>query len=109
MAQAPAEFPANQPTPSAIFVHFTMEPPPSPSNMSNKRKLLSSLGSSSAKRPCPSNADDDADMAPSSTSHPRNHPVYGQKSAFPGLDTTAEDELSYGPAEDGMEYLRMVR
>lgn len=40
---------------------------------------------------------------------PRNHPVYGQKSAFPGLDIEVEDELFYGPAEDGMEYLRMVR
>ncbi|KAL4741319.1 hypothetical protein BDV11DRAFT_203585 [Aspergillus similis] len=40
---------------------------------------------------------------------PRNHPVFGQKSAFPGLDTADGDELFYGPAEDGLEYLRMVR
>lgn len=40
---------------------------------------------------------------------PRNHPVFGQKSAFPGLDTVGGDELFYGPADDGLEYLRMVR
>jgi regulator of vacuolar morphogenesis len=41
---------------------------------------------------------------------PRNNPLYGQKSAFPGLDDpNAADELFYGPAEDGIEYLRMVR
>lgn len=81
--------------------------------MSSKRKLPSSTDSTSAKRPCRSYADgDDADeMKPGTTSHerPRNHPVYGQRSAFPGLDDAAEDELFYGPAEDGMEYLRMVR
>lgn len=44
-----------------------------------------------------------------SVERPRNHPIYGQKSAFPGLDIEVEDELFYGPAEDGMEYLRMVR
>ncbi|KAL4923665.1 uncharacterized protein BDV17DRAFT_285261 [Aspergillus undulatus] len=40
---------------------------------------------------------------------PRNHPVFGQKSAFPGLHDADGDELFYGPAEDGLEYLRMVR
>ena len=32
----------------------------------------------------------------------------GQTGAFPGLSTT-EDELFYGPANDGIDYLRMVR
>ncbi|KAL8924830.1 MAG: hypothetical protein Q9172_002494 [Xanthocarpia lactea] len=37
-------------------------------------------------------------------------PTYGQRSAFPGLDSLAsEDDYFYGPAEDGLEYLRMVR
>ncbi|RJE20111.1 hypothetical protein PHISCL_07541 [Aspergillus sclerotialis] len=78
--------------------------------MSNKRKLPASSNSPSAKRPCPSYADDDdVDMSTASTSErPRCHPIYGQRNAFPGLDE-AEDELFYGPAEDGMEYLRMVR
>ncbi|KAL9632131.1 MAG: hypothetical protein Q9164_005513, partial [Protoblastenia rupestris] len=36
--------------------------------------------------------------------------TYGQRGAFPGLDdTSANDELFYGPANDGLEYLRMVR
>lgn len=54
--------------------------------------------------------DDGNDKANSVTPHerPRNHPIYGQKSAFPGLDE-GRDELFYGPAEDGLEYLRMVR
>ena len=43
-----------------------------------------------------------------SQEQPRSDPIYGQKSAFPGLDDVV-DELFYGPAEDGMEYLRMVR
>ncbi|KAI4257772.1 MAG: hypothetical protein L6R42_005465 [Xanthoria sp. 1 TBL-2021] len=37
-------------------------------------------------------------------------PTYGQRSAFPGLDgQPSGDDLFYGPAEDGLEYLRMVR
>lgn len=46
---------------------------------------------------------------------PRTDPIYGQCSAFPGLDDGGDGgagdatELFYGPAEDGLEYLRMVR
>lgn len=40
---------------------------------------------------------------------PRLDPVYGQRSAFPGLDDTDSDALLYGPPEDGLEYLRLVR
>ena len=44
---------------------------------------------------------------------PRLDPTYGQRGAFPGLDDdhrgAAEDTLFYGPASDGLEYLRMVR
>lgn len=40
---------------------------------------------------------------------PRVDPVYGQRSAFPGLDDVGTDELLYGPPEDGLEYLRLVR
>ena len=41
----------------------------------------------------------------------RLDPVYGQHGAFPGLydDHGEEDDLFYGPASDGLEYLRMVR
>jgi hypothetical protein len=44
-----------------------------------------------------------------SNTRPRVDPVYGQRSAFPGLDDLGSDQLFYGPAEDGLEYLRMVR
>lgn len=78
-----------------------------------KRKSPNTTESPSAKRLCPSCPDDDAaamtSASASSYERPRNHPVYGQKSAFPGLETGLDDELFYGPAEDGMEYLRMVR
>ncbi|KAI9800975.1 MAG: hypothetical protein M1826_005206 [Phylliscum demangeonii] len=37
----------------------------------------------------------------------RVDPTTGLRSAFPGLDD--EGELFYGPASDGLEYLRMVR
>ncbi|RAL06126.1 uncharacterized protein BO80DRAFT_343307 [Aspergillus ibericus CBS 121593] len=84
--------------------------------MPDKRKPSGSFSGSTpyAKRSRPSYAeDDDEDDATRPTvtpyERPRNHPVYGQKSAFPGLDVAGEDELFYGPAEDGMEYLRMVR
>lgn len=54
--------------------------------------------------------EDESDEQSGSIAHerPRNHPIYGQKSAFPGLDDGG-DELFYGPPDDGMEYLRMVR
>lgn len=85
------------------------------SKMPNKRKPPSTTGSSPyAKRTRSSYAEhDDGDDFHKSTpqlyERPRNDPVYGQKSAFPGLDDPAGDELFYGPAEDGIEYLRMVR
>ncbi len=41
---------------------------------------------------------------------PRPDPSTGLRSAFPGLDADGnDDELFYGPASDGFEYLRMVR
>ncbi|KAE8375655.1 hypothetical protein BDV26DRAFT_283316 [Aspergillus bertholletiae] len=85
------------------------------SRIPDKRKQPSSLtgGTPYAKRSRPSYADEDDEdeMAPTVTPYerPRNHPIYGQKGAFPGLDTGGDDELFYGPAEDGLEYLRMVR
>ncbi|KAL4873340.1 hypothetical protein BDV12DRAFT_182540 [Aspergillus spectabilis] len=76
---------------------------------------ISGTGSSPySKRARPSYAEDDQDDEDTHNSvtpyeKPRNHPVFGQRSAFPGLDTSDGDELFYGPAEDGLEYLRMVR
>ena len=83
--------------------------------MSNKRKDTYSISDELryAKRARPSYEDDDHDDEPSTTSSycekPRNDPVYGQKNAFPGLDGPGNDEMFYGPPEDGIEYLRMVR
>ncbi|KAJ5235345.1 uncharacterized protein N7469_004513 [Penicillium citrinum] len=70
--------------------------------MPDKRKA--SMSTPTFKRPRLNEDEDDK------TAHeqPRSHPIYGQKNAFPGLDD-AGDELFYGPADDGMEYLRMVR
>ncbi|KAL3436474.1 hypothetical protein BDV09DRAFT_184183 [Aspergillus tetrazonus] len=84
--------------------------------MSHKRNFTGSGSGYSpyTKRARSSYTEDDQDDEETQNSvtpyeKPRNHPVFGQKSAFPGLDTADGDELFYGPAEDGLEYLRMVR
>ncbi|KAL4775647.1 hypothetical protein BDW60DRAFT_214399 [Aspergillus nidulans var. acristatus] len=84
--------------------------------MSHKRNFPGSGSGYSpyTKRARSSYVEDDQDDEETQNSvtpyeKPRNHPVFGQKSAFPGLDTADGDELFYGPAEDGLEYLRMVR
>ncbi|PLN75439.1 hypothetical protein BDW42DRAFT_189269 [Aspergillus taichungensis] len=85
--------------------------------MPDKRKPSGSFSRPpmQSKRSRSSYADDDDDEEEGIHSgrpaheRPRNDPFYGQKSAFPGLDTGGDDELFYGPAEDGLEYLRMVR
>ncbi|KAK2767407.1 hypothetical protein FQN54_003563 [Arachnomyces sp. PD_36] len=83
--------------------------------MSAKRKDIASVSDELryTKRPRPSYEDEDFDDEPSTTSSytekPRNDPVYGQKNAFPGLDGPGSDAILYGPPEDGIEYLRMVR
>ena len=52
--------------------------------------------------------DASAELPTSSPS--RIDPTYGQRGAFPGLDGSDNDDtLFYGPASDGLEYLRMVR
>ena len=54
--------------------------------------------------------DEDANLLTTEAAQPRIDPTYGQRGAFPGLeDIYDEDELFYGPASDGLEYLRMVR
>ncbi|KAL8708088.1 MAG: hypothetical protein Q9220_006941 [cf. Caloplaca sp. 1 TL-2023] len=77
--------------------------------MSQKRKGHPSSSSNNyPKRPRYSNADAGADSKSASTAP--IDPTYGQRSAFPGLDLTGNDDgLFYGPASDGFEYLRMVR
>ena len=56
-----------------------------------------------------SNEDDVNDDIPTAVQS-KIDPTYGQRGAFPGLDDAGgEDDLFYGPASDGFEYLRMVR
>lgn len=64
--------------------------------------------------------DDDADQAPDQRhavvskealrerERPQSDVTYGQVGAFPGLDPR-DKEPFYGPANDGLDYLRMVR
>ncbi|KAJ5188731.1 hypothetical protein N7491_005051 [Penicillium cf. griseofulvum] len=75
--------------------------------MPDKRNAI--MSPRSLKRPRIS-YDEDEDEASSTASYerPRQHPLYGQKSAFPGLDDGG-DELLYDDPDDGLEYLRMVR
>lgn len=75
--------------------------------MPDKRKAT--MSPPSLKRPRISyDDDDDGESSTGSYERPRHHPLYGQKSAFPGLDDGG-DELLYDDPEDGLEYLRMVR
>ncbi|EFQ97461.1 hypothetical protein MGYG_00502 [Nannizzia gypsea CBS 118893] len=83
--------------------------------MTEKRKLSPSDGSPSTKRIRPAITIEDEvseDESPSRPQYqqPRSDPVFGQRHAFPGLDDGPQSgELFYGPADDGIEYLRMVR
>ena len=51
---------------------------------------------------------DSEDEERMSDEQPRIDALSGQKGAFPGLRDD-DDEIFYGPANDGIEYLRMVR
>lgn len=72
--------------------------PSAPAVSSNKRLRSSSFEYS-----------DDAYDIPNEASQFRVDPTYGQRGAFPGLDNEDHGNLFYGPANDGFEYLRMVR
>lgn len=52
--------------------------------------------------------DEEEQSAQASSEQSRPDSVYGLRGAFPGLDNGG-DELFYGPADDGLEYLRIVR
>ncbi|KAJ5163665.1 uncharacterized protein N7500_005495 [Penicillium coprophilum] len=73
--------------------------------MPDKRKAT--MSPRPLKRPRVSYDDEGEASLAASYERPRQHPLYGQKSAFPGLDEG--DELLYDDPEDGLEYLRMVR
>ena len=79
--------------------------------MTKKRKQTESYSGDVVlnKRSRISQLDGGEDDSPSTT-QARVDPTYGQRGAFPGLDdAVGEDGLFYGPANDGLEYLRMVR
>ena len=82
--------------------------------MPGKRRNTSSPESSPSpprkRRASPSfyaNAEEVEDLQVSEEK-PHVDAVFGQTGAFPGLGTD-DDELFYGPADDGIGYLRMVR
>ncbi|MCJ1381432.1 hypothetical protein MMC17_004542 [Xylographa soralifera] len=83
--------------------------------MAKKRKNTSSTADLTGpynKRPraLPSNLENGDSISSPYHIQSRVDPTYGQRGAFPGLDSlSGEDELFQGPANDGMEYLRMVR
>lgn len=91
----------------------SIKPYPMLGTMARKRHNSSSSESEDVplcKRARPFSIDDsELDYEPTSTETPKVNSRYGQKGAFPGLDDGDDDELFYGPANDGIEYLRMVR
>jgi len=81
--------------------------------MSRKRRNTSSPEADELPSPKRPNRDvtyDDSEYSDEEESKeaPRVSEHSGQISAFPGLDGDS-DELFYGPAADGIDYLRMVR
>ena len=83
--------------------------------MSLKRRNTSSPESDDLPAPKrskpvpPEESSSDIEHPTASHAEPRTDPLYGQRSAFPGLDDDAET-LNYGEEpSDGIEYLRMVR
>ena len=78
-------------------------------NVKRKSQSADVIEPTNAKRYRTSETKIDSD-ALSRASQPRVDPTYGQRGAFPGLDdSNPDDALFYGPASDGLEYLRMVR
>lgn len=82
--------------------------------MARKRRNSSSsesIDATSPKRARPFPIEEsDLDFEPTGFEQPKLDPIYGQKGAFPGLaDADDGDELFYGPASSGLEYVRMVR
>lgn len=81
--------------------------------MAYKRKNHSNHSDSPYRkrfRPQSPHHDDESSLTTENETQARVDPTYGQRGAFPGLDdSNGEDAIFYGPASDGLEYLRMVR
>jgi hypothetical protein len=79
---------------------------PEPTSLTEKKPSRSSQSPHNSRRDRRFNNSNKSD----NYERPQKNPVYGQKSAFPGLDELVDgDTLLYGDPEDGLEYLRMVR
>ncbi|KAJ5289979.1 uncharacterized protein N7443_010232 [Penicillium atrosanguineum] len=77
--------------------------------MADKRKAPMTGFDPEPKRPRVSREEDsDSGSVLTPAERPRNNPIFGQKSAFPGLDDGGE-ELTYEEPDGALEYLRMVR
>jgi regulator of vacuolar morphogenesis len=81
--------------------------------MSRKRRNTSSPEADSPPAPKRHNTDyGELDWDSSDEEESKEKPQFnedtGQAGAFPGLGRDS-DELFYGPASDGLDYLRMVR
>lgn len=77
--------------------------------MSRKRRNTSSPEFDEAPSPnCRSHEQDDDSEEEESNEAPYFDEYSGQTGAFPGLGSD-RDALFYGPALDGLDYLRMVR
>ncbi|KAL8725225.1 MAG: hypothetical protein Q9166_007489 [cf. Caloplaca sp. 2 TL-2023] len=78
--------------------------------MTQKRKTRPSATNGHQSKRHHHDEDEEIQEIANSSSKVQVDPTYGQRSAFPGLDALAgENDLFYGPAEDGLDYLRMVR
>jgi hypothetical protein len=78
--------------------------------MSRKRRNTSSPEPSPPGTPNEIYDDDySSDDEPASKEKPQINSQFGQTGAFPGLGADDSNELFYGPANDGIGYLRMVR
>ncbi|RMZ78729.1 hypothetical protein DV737_g3785, partial [Chaetothyriales sp. CBS 132003] len=74
------------------------------------RHLHTTSGAKHAADGIPSLYVDEDDVVVKTKEQPQLHAASGQVNAFPGLGQEDEDdELFYGPASDGIDYLRMVR
>ena len=78
--------------------------------MSKKRRIPSDASSMTSGVKKSRLLDQDNDNSPFCSPQSKVDPTYGQRGVFPGLDDICQDnDLFYGPANDGLEYLRMVR
>lgn len=78
--------------------------------MGKKRKRVSSSSKpfEGPRRHYSAQENEDSEQASFNTARGYIDPYTGQRGAFPGLDEHG-DEFFCGPANDGIDYLRMVR